>query len=468
MVRRIRSGGSPRPAAVEGDASSYALLVPVARAVSPPLYTCLDMRSPAILLVLVSAAFAQPRYDLLLRGGHVIDAKNHIDGLRDVAIDGGRIARVSERIDPSEAKKVVDVSGLYVTPGLIDIHVHVYKRSNPPAGAQDESVNPDAFSFRSGVTTVVDAGSSGWKDFPDFRDHVVKRARTRVLAFLNIVGAGMGTGKENDPAEMDAEAAARTARENPDLVVGFKSAHYQGPGWPSIDSAVKAGNLTGLPVMVDFGQITKERNIDTLFLDKLRPGDIYTHCFSGHREEALENGVLNPAMGEGRKRKIVFDIGFGQASFYWYVAEAAYRAGFYPDSISTDLHTNSMNGGMKNINNVMSAILGLGSPLADVIRMTTWSPAQEIKRPQLGNLDVGAEADIAVLRVEKGLFGLLDSAGARRPGTERIVCELTVRKGQVAWDLNGLASEDWQNFHYRKGPYFKQSPPGGDAPRRLQ
>jgi dihydroorotase len=413
------------------------------------------MRSLGILILVISAATAQPHYDLLLKGGHVIDAKNRIDDVRDVAIEGGRIARVAPKIDPSEARKVVDVAGLYVTPGLIDIHVHVFKRSNPPPGAQDESVIPDAFSFRSGVTTMVDAGSSGWKDFADFRDHVIKPARTRVLAFLNIVGAGMGTGHDNDAAEMDAEAAARIAKENPDIIVGFKSAHYQGPGWPSIDNAVKAGNLAGLPVMVDFGQITRERNIDTLFLDKLRPGDIFTHCFSGHREETLENGKLNPAMAEGRKRKIIFDIGFGAASFYWYVAVPAYQAGFYPDSISTDLHTHSMNGGMKNFLNVVSAILALGSPLADVIRMATWAPAQEIKRPQLGNLDVGAEADIAVLRVEKGHFGMLDSAGARMAGTERLVCEMTLRKGQTAWDLNGLASEDWQNFPYRKGPYFK-------------
>ena len=213
----------------------------------------------------------------------------------------------------------------------------------------DESVNPDAFSFRSGVTTMVDAGSSGWKDFPDFRDHILKPAKTRMLAFLNIVASGMGTGHENDPAEMDAENAARVAKENPDFIVGFKSAHYAGPGWAAIDGAVKAGNATNLPVMVDFGNITKDRNLDILLLDKLRPGDIYTHCFSGHREEVLENGTLNPAMVEGRKRKIIFDIGFGQASFYWYVAVPAYKAGFHPDSISTDLHTNSMNGGMKNI-----------------------------------------------------------------------------------------------------------------------
>jgi len=410
----------------------------------------------ATLLLLVPAALAQPNYDLLLKGGHVIDAKNRIDSVRDVAIAGGKIAMVAEKIDPASARRVVNVAGLYVTPGLIDIHVHLYHRTNPPPGAMDESVNPDAFSFRSGVTTMVDAGSSGWKDFADFRDHTIKRARTRVLAFLNIVASGMHTGRENDPAEMDAEGAARIAKENADFIVGFKSAHYAGPGWAAIDGAVKAGNETGLPVMVDFGQITKDRNIDTLFLDKLRPGDIYTHCFSGHREELLENGKLNPAMVEGRKRKIIFDIGFGQASFYWYVAVPAYQAGFQPDSISTDLHTNSMNGGMKNYNNVMTAILALGSPIADVVRMSTWAPAQEIHRPQLGNLDVGAEADIAVLRVEKGTFGILDSAQARLAGTQRIVTEMTLRKGNVAYDLNGLAGEDWQKFSYRKGPFFKK------------
>jgi len=404
----------------------------------------------------VSLASAQPHYDLLLQHGHVLDPKNRIDAVRDVAIESGRIARVAQKIDPAEARKVVDVSGLYITPGLIDMHVHVFKRSNPPARPADEAVNPDSFSFRAGVTTMVDAGSSGWKEFPELRDNILKKAKTRMLAFLNIVGAGMGTGHENDPAEMDPEAAARVAKENPDFIVGFKSAHYQGPGWPSVEGAVKAGNLTGLPVMVDFGQITKERNIDTLFLDKLRPGDIFTHCFSGHREEVMENGTLNPAMVEGRKRKIIFDLGFGAASFYWYVAVPAYKAGFQPDSISTDLHTNSMNGGMKNFDNVMSDLLALGSTVPDVIRMSTWAPAQEIHRPQLGNLDPGGEADIAILRVENGRFGQLDSAGARMMGTQRIVCELTLRKGQIVWDLNGIASEDWQKFPYKKGPFFKK------------
>jgi dihydroorotase len=410
------------------------------------------MRILVFAVFLAASLQAQPVYDLLLKGGHVIDAKNRIDAVRDVAITGGKIARVAPGIDPAQAKTVVDASGLYVTPGLIDIHVHLY---DPPR-TRNHLVDPDAFSFRSGVTTMVDAGSSGWKDFADFRDRYIKRAKTRVLAFVNIAAGGMGTGKENDPVEMDAEGAARAAKENPDYIVGIKSAHYAGPGWAAIDGAVKAGNAADIPVMVDFGNITKDRNIDTLFLDKLRPGDIYTHCFSGHREEVLQNGKLNPAMVEGRKRKIIFDLGFGQASFYWYVAVPAYEAGFQPDSISTDLHTDSMNGGLKNFNNAMSSVLTLGSSVSDVIRMSTWAPAQEIKRPQLGNLDVGAEADVAVLRVEKGNFGILDSAMARKSGTQRFVTEMTVRKGQVVFDANGLASPGWQKFQYRKGPFFKK------------
>jgi dihydroorotase len=405
---------------------------------------------PACLIVtflgFTCALAAAPQYDLLLKNGHVVDPKNAIDRIMDVAIAGGKIARVAANIDAAEARKTVDVTGLYVTPGLIDIHVHVYLWREPGG----EAVQPDAFSFRSGVTTMVDAGSSGWRTFPDFRSRIIAHSKTRVLAFLNIVGAGMGTGKENDPAEMDAQAAAQMAKTNADVIVGFKSAHYAGPAWESVDEAVKAGELTGLPVMVDFGRVTAARNLNALLLDKLRPGDIYTHCFSGHRDELLENGKLNPAMEAGRKRKIIFDIGHGAGSFYWYVAVPAYAEQFYPDSISTDLHINSMNAGMKDFANVMSKMLNLGSPLNEVIRMSTSNPAAEIKRPALGNLDPGAEADVAVLRLERGNFGFVDSAGARKSGNQLITGELTLRSGKVVWDRNGRAAEDWKTFPYQK------------------
>ncbi len=409
------------------------------------------MRTIVGCLALACALEAQPAYDLLLKGGHVIDPKNKLSAAMDVAIAGGKIARVAAGIPEAQAKRVVNVEGLYVTPGLVDIHVHLCAQCERPLIPKEaDSVPPDGFSFRTGVTTMVDAGTVGWRDFPAFRKLVIEHAQTRVLAFLNITGAGMGTGNEDAPADIDAEAAARMAKENADVIVGFKSAHYAGPGWISVDNAVKAGRLAGIPVMVDFGKINEERNIRTLFMDKLRPGDIYTHCYSGHREELLENGKLNPAMFEGRKRGIIFDLGHGGGSFYWYVAHPAWEAGFYPDSISTDLHTASMNAGMKDMINVMSKCLNLGSPLDAVIRMSTWNPANEIHRPQLGNLDPGAEADIAVLRVERGEFGFLDSAGARYSGNQRLVAEITIRQGKVVWDLNGLAGRDWKTFPYKK------------------
>jgi dihydroorotase len=408
-------------------------------------------RTAFALFATVGWLAAQPAYDLVLKGGHVIDPKHSISRNLDVAITAGKIARVAADISASAARKVVDVNGLYVTPGLIDIHSHVYIRGNPKdLVAGENNLQPDAFSFRSGVTTMVDAGTSGWRTFPDFRERIINRARTRVLAMLNIAGYGMGTGKENEVAELNSEAAARTARENADVIVGFKSAHFNGPGWESIDNAVKAGNIAHLPVMVDFGYLNNIRNIRTLLEDKLRAGDIYTHCYSGHREEVLENGKVNPAMWNGRKRGVIFDVGFGAGSFYWYVAVPAFQQGFYPDSISTDLHAGSMNTGMKSMLNVMSIILNLGQSLDDVIRMSTVNPAKQIKRPELGNLDVGSEADIAVLRVDRGHYGFIDSAGARNEGTQMIVCEMTLRKGIVAWDLNGRASQDWKTFPYQK------------------
>ncbi len=404
------------------------------------------------LLAIIGALGAQT-YDLVLKGGHVIDPKNKIDRVMDVAIAGGKIARVAENIPASESKRVANVAGLYVTPGLIDLHVHVYTGRAGTAG-DSSSVQPDAFSFRTGVTTMVDAGTTGWKTFPDLRDRIISRARTRVLALLNITGAGMGDPKaENNASDMDPEAAAKMAKANPDVIVGFKSAHYNGPGWPSVENAVKAGNLTDLPVMVDFGFVTKERRLPELLLDKLRPGDIYTHCYSGHREEVLDDGKVNPAMVTGRKRGIFFDVGHGAGSFYWWVAVPAFEQKFWPDSISSDLHSGSMNAGMKDMPNIMSKILNLGVPLAEVIAESTWNPAKEIKRPQLGHLDVGAEADIAVLRLEKGSFGFIDSAGAGNPGTQRLVAEMTVRKGRVEWDLNGRAAPAWKTFPYRKTNY---------------
>jgi dihydroorotase len=414
----------------------------------------------AALLAIATAGWSQT-YDLLLKGGHVIDPKNQIDRVMDVAVAGGKIARVAENIPASEARRVADMRGLHVMPGLIDIHVHVYTGTGVRrAYTGDLSVYPDSFSFRSGTTTMVDAGSSGWGNFPDFRQRIIDRARTRVLALINIVKNGMSPDGENNPADMIGDEAAKMAKAHPDVVVGFKSAHYSGKGWPSVDGAVAAGKATGLPVMVDFGSINEERNLNALFLDKLRPGDIYTHCFSGLRGEVVD-GKLSPAMEAGRKRGIIFDVGHGGGSFFWNIAVPAMEAKFWPDSISTDLHTGSMNAGMKDMVNVMSKILNFGVPLQRVVEMSTWNPAKEIKRTQLGHLDVGAEADITALRLDKGQFGFIDSAGARKDGTQKLTCELTVRAGQVVWDLNGRAAPDWKEFNYRQRGERKGGGKGG-------
>jgi len=400
-------------------------------------------------LPLLTLALPLPaQYDLLIKGGHVIDPANAVDGRRDVAIAGGRIAKVAPEIPAASARQVIRAAGLYVTPGLIDIHVHVYAGTGAKGVLTgDSSVYPDNFSFRAGVTTMVDAGTSGWKNFPDFRQRVIDRAQTRVLALLNIAALGMSGDNEGDPADMDPEQLVRMARLHSDVVVGIKTAHYPHKDWTAVENAVKAGSVANLPVMVDFGANHPERPIRELFLHKLRPGDIYTHAFSGLRNELLPDGRLNPALFEGRKRGIFFDMGHGGGSFAWNVATAAHRQGFRLDSISTDLRTGSMNAGMKDMLHCMSKILNEGVRLADVIRMSTAAPARIIRRPQLGHLAEGAGADVAVLRLETGRFGYVDVRNARKYGAKRVTAELTLREGKVVWDANGLAAADWETFY---------------------
>jgi dihydroorotase len=391
---------------------------------------------------------AEPNYDLLLRGGHVIDPKNSVSAVRDVAIQDGKIAAVAAKIDPAQAFKTVDVTGLYVTPGLIDIHAHMYTGTGEKGSyAGDNSVYPDGFTLRVGVTTAVDVGGAGWRNFEDFKTRVIDRSRTRVLSFLNIVGNGMRGGDyEQALADMQAAPTAEMAKKYPGVVVGIKTAHYAGPEWTPVEQAVEAGTLANIPVMVDFGSNKPERPVAELVTKKLRPGDIYTHVYSGLRNELLDTGKVNPGLWEGRKRGVIFDVGHGGGSFAWRVAVPAVKEGFKPDSISTDLHIGSMNAGMKDMLNVMSKFLALGLSLDEVVRLSTWNPAREIKQEGLGHLSVGAVADVAVLSLEKGKFGFVDSFGGRKAGTQKLVCEMTLREGKVVYDLNGLARPDWETL----------------------
>jgi dihydroorotase len=404
----------------------------------------------AVFLVVVAAPLlpAEPRYDLLLRGGHVIDPKSGTSGVRDVAIAGGRIAAVAQGLDPKHAFKVVDVAGLFVTPGLVDMHAHVYAGTGEKDSyAGDNSVYPDGFTLRSGVTTVVDAGCAGWRNVADFKDRVVDRARTRVLAFLNIVGHGMRGGKwEQDLSDMEARPTGEAARRHEGFVVGIKTAHYEGPEWAPVERAVEAGTIAGVPVLVDFGPRRPERPLAELVTRKLRPGDIYAHTYSGIRGELTEDGHTNPGMVEGRKRGVLFEVGHGGGSFAWYVAVPLVKEGFLPDVISTDLHVGSMNTGMKDLPNVMSKFLALGLSLEDVVARATWNPACALKQEALGHLSVGAPADVTVLRLEQGAFGFVDSFGGRLRSDRKLVCEMTLRDGRVLYDLNGLARPDWDTL----------------------
>jgi dihydroorotase len=403
----------------------------------------------SILLILPVLIQAQ-EIDMLLKGGHVIDPKNQIDSKMDVAIFQGKIVQVAPDIPVRNAKRLVDVSGLYVTPGLIDMHVHVFQGTDLDAYIANgiTSLPADGFTFRAGVTTVVDAGSSGWRNFRLFKKQTIDRSQTRVLALLNIVGNGMVSRfEEQDISDMNpVQTAYMINKLFPDIIVGIKAAHYWGD-FTQVDLAVEAGKLAKVPVMVDFGEHHPPLSLDELFMKHLRPGDIFTHTYSywpADRESVVdENGKVKPFIPEAQKKGIIFDVGHGGGAFSWLQAVPAMQQGFSPNVISTDLHADSMNGGMKDLSNVMSKFLALGMSIQDVVLRTTWNPAQVINRKELGNLSAGADADVAVFSVRKGDFGFVDVRRTKLKGTQKLETELTIRSGKIVWDLNGIGMPVW-------------------------
>jgi dihydroorotase len=388
-----------------------------------------------------------PAYDLVLQHGRVLDPASGRDAVLDVAVAGGRIARIAPAIDAEHAAVVIDATGLVITPGLVDLHTHVFfgpdahgYLSNSPLAAL-----PDDFAPRSCTTTVVDAGSSGHRTFAQLERQIIAPARTRVLAFLDIVGGGMrGGAAEQDLGDMDAQATAEVIRKHPGVVVGVKVAHYAGPGWEPITRAVEATRLGGGHVMVDFGEHVPELSLEELLLHRLRPGDIYTHTFAdvhGRTTVVDARGVVRPYVWRARERGIFFDLGYGGASFSFAQAAPAIKQGFWPDTLGTDAHRSSLHGSMHDQVAVISKLEALGIPLAELIRRSTATPADVVGRPDLGRLTEGGEADLAVLRVESGRYGFTDVKGARVEGTRQLSCEVTVRAGQVLWDPGGRAKK---------------------------
>lgn len=405
-----------------------------------------------LLLIALFAAsgFAQtkePLFDLVIRGGRVMDPASGLDTVTDVGIKGHVVTRIAKNIDPAMAKQVVDARGMLVTPGLIDIHAHVFAGTQADHYLSDgpTALPPDGFTLRNGVTTAVDCGGAGWKNFALFKKNIIDASTTRVLSFLNIVGEGMRGGNyEQDIADMNPLFAANMAKANKDVIVGFKLAHFQGHDWTPTERVVEAGRLADIPVIIDFGGAQPMLSIEELFMKKLRPGDIYTHAYMdiGPVRETIVDTLtrqLKPFVWEARKRGIVFDVGYGGASFNYTQAIPAMKAGFYPTTISTDLHTGSMNTSMKGQLDVMSKFLQMGMPLYEVIRASSTTPAQVIKRKDLGRIAVGEEADIAVLELRKGEFGFYDKTGYKVKGDKRFECQVTIKAGKVVYDLNGLA-----------------------------
>lgn len=404
-----------------------------------------------------------PPYSIVIKGGHVIDAKNNVDEIMDVAIttpatapgqggqvsrSAGKIALVAKNIDPKLGAQVVDAKGMYVTPGLIDLHTHVFVGTEPNRSYSggNSGVTPDGHSFRVGVTTVVDCGGAGWKSFPTFKRNIIDRSQTRVLSFLNIVGEGMrGRAEfEQDISDMDAKMAAKTALENKDVVVGFKLAHFATFSWIPVERVVEAGKLASMPVIVDLGHPLPLEE----FFNRLRPGDIYTHVFTEapRREPVVDVKTrrLKPFVLAAQKRGIVFDVGYGSGSFDFNQAMPAIKAGFLPNTMGTDIHSSSLNGGMKDQLNVLSTFLALGMDMRGVISRSTWAPAQAIKREELGNLSVGAIADVAILSVRQGNFGFRDTNGHKLEGggKQKLECEMTIKGGRIVYDLNAIATNN--------------------------
>jgi len=413
-----------------------------------------------------------PRYDLLLKGGHVIDPANERDGRMDVAVSGRKIAAVEKDIPADQAAKVVEVTGLYVTPGLIDIHYHIGHGGAPlnwfapdspdlevPLATASLTTSPRSqlvplgvpadLALQSGVTTIVDAGTAGADTFLQEKEEVIDQANVRVLAFLNIVANGMKGGLEQNVDAMDVKRCADTVLRYSDIIVGVKTAHYWPqkaldelhPSWAAVDRAIGCGEAAKVPVMFDFWP-RPERPYADLILQKARPGDIHTHVFAQQFPILLPDGKINPILQQARNRGVIFDLGHGGGSFWFRNAVPAVKQGFVPDSLSTDLHTGDFT--ILSMSNVISKFLNMGVPLSDLIRRATVNPAHEIHRPELGTLSVGREADIAVLEELHGHFGYIDCGYAKMDGTLRIVAQMTIRGGRILYDPSGLSMVQWE------------------------
>lgn len=389
--------------------------------------------------------------DLLLRGGRLVDPASGLDARRDIAISGDRIAAIEPDIPADRAAKVVDATGCTLTPGLIDLHSHVYW------GGTSLGVDADRIAAKSGTTTFIDAGSAGAGNFLGFRRHVMERSRVRILAYMNISFAGIfgfsGTVMVGECADLrlcDPREAVAAAREHRDVIVGMKvrSGRFAGgtSGIAPVDLALEAADQVGMPLMAHIDEPPPGRSE---VLPRLRRGDILTHCFRPFpNAPVFASGTVRPDMFLARERGVIFDIGHGMGSFDFEVARAMLREGLAPDVISSDVHLYCVDGPAFDILVCMSKLVALGMPLTQVIRAATLNPAEAIARPDLGRLAVGGPADIAVLKSLAGRFTFIDATGATLEAPERLVSEGIVASG-VWWPNVSADHDETERFQPR-------------------
>ncbi len=385
-------------------------------------------------------------YGIIIKGGHVIDPKNNIDEVLDVAINDGKIALIAKNINADQATQVVDAAGMFVSPGLIDLHSRL------------GYTLPDGYTLRVGVTTIVDAGDSDYESFANFKKQIIDKSNTRVLAMLNIkAGDYKGGANEKGTGDKIASESAKLAMSNKDIV-GFK-VDFVGPDWTPVDRGVEAGNIASMPIMLDGGRNHPSPSLKDLFTKHMRPGDIYTHTYTiiediNARDMIVDQqtGLIKPPFLEAQKRGIIFDVGHGSA-FRYSNAIPAMKAGFVPNTISTDLSSGSTNAFMKDMMNVMSKFLTMGMSLKEVVKASTWSPAKAIKREELGHLSPGAIADLVVFSLREGKFGFYETAGYKMTGNKKFECELTIKGGRIVYDLNGITAP--LNNFFREGNQFR-------------
>ena len=378
-------------------------------------------------------------YDILIKNGTIMDPANNINSKLDIAISNKKIAKVSKSIDESISKQTIDAKDLIVCPGLIDIHAHSF--------GYWEAIFPDEMCLPFGTTTMLDAGGPGWKTFDRMKDDVIRRSKTRVFSLLNIVGSGMVMDGEQNLSDMDSEATAAKINERRDMLVGVKVAHFEANSWEAIERGRKAAEISDTFIMVDQNPI-KGRSMKELLLNHMVSGDVLTHMYAWGKPIINEKGDVEDFFLKARENGILFDLGHGAGSFSFSMAKPAIDQGFYPDTISTDHHRSSLLSNHSNMPNCMSKMLNLGIPLQLIIEKSTLSPSRVLGLPELGHLGEGSEADVAILKIVDGEFGLIDNGltGNRKLNASSIIeNQLTIKGGNIVWDKNGLSFSNYEN-----------------------